>query len=145
MDEVSDIHTISYDRKRKAIIQRTTKKRRITLDLSILITTEEDLINTQNAKTSKIISIGRVISDATLDKEIRNEKDWVIDLKELEHFHHLDKYYQDTTQVTVYLKSEFQEAYNMFTNKRHLFTTTIAELQEYTLMELATCKDIEWL
>jgi hypothetical protein len=41
VDEVADIHAISYDRKRKAIIQRTTKKRRITLDRSILITTEE--------------------------------------------------------------------------------------------------------
>jgi hypothetical protein len=33
----------------KAIVQRTTKKRRITLDHSILITTEENLINTENA------------------------------------------------------------------------------------------------
>jgi hypothetical protein len=52
VDEVADIHAIAYDRKRKAIVQRTTKKRRITLDRSILITTEEDLINTQNARTS---------------------------------------------------------------------------------------------
>jgi hypothetical protein len=42
MDEVADIHAIAYDRKRKAIVQRTTKKRRITLDRSILITTEEN-------------------------------------------------------------------------------------------------------
>jgi hypothetical protein len=32
VDEVADIYVISYDRKRKAIIKRTTKKRRITLD-----------------------------------------------------------------------------------------------------------------
>jgi hypothetical protein len=40
VDEVSDIQAIAYDQKRKIIIQRTTKKRRITLDHSILITTE---------------------------------------------------------------------------------------------------------
>jgi hypothetical protein len=41
VDEVADIHAIAYDWKRKFIMQRTTKKRRITLDHSILITTEE--------------------------------------------------------------------------------------------------------
>jgi hypothetical protein len=69
----TNIHTISYDRRRKAIIQRTTKKRRISLDRSILITTEEDFINMQNARTSKIIDVGRAISDATLDRERRDE------------------------------------------------------------------------
>jgi hypothetical protein len=108
MDEVADIHTIAYDRKRKAIIQRTTKKRRITLDRSILITMEEDLINTQNARTSELIHVGRAISDATLDRERRDEKELVVTLKELEHLRHLAKYYQDTTQVMVYLRSEFQ-------------------------------------
>jgi hypothetical protein len=44
------------------------KKRRITLDLSILITTEEDLINTKNTRTSDLIGVGMVISDATLDR-----------------------------------------------------------------------------
>jgi hypothetical protein len=39
VDEVADIYEISYDQKRKAIIQRTIKKRRVTLDCSILITT----------------------------------------------------------------------------------------------------------
>jgi hypothetical protein len=39
MDEVIDIQEISYDRKRKSIMRRTTKKRRLTLDSTILITT----------------------------------------------------------------------------------------------------------
>jgi hypothetical protein len=64
MDEVVDIHAITFDRKRKAIMQRTTKKRRITLDLAVA-------------------------------------------LKELEHLCHLVKYYQDTTQDVVFLRSEF--------------------------------------
>jgi hypothetical protein len=100
VDEVADIHAIAYDRKRKAIVQWTTKKRRITLDHSILITTEEHLINTEHAKTSELIGIGMEITDATLDRAKRDEKELVATLKELEHLCHLAKYYQDTTQAT---------------------------------------------
>jgi hypothetical protein len=122
VDEVADIHAIAYDQKRKAIVQRTTKKRRIMLDRSILITTEENLINTEDARTSEFISVGMAISDATLDRDKQDEKELVATLKELEHLRHLDKYYHDTTQATMYLRSEFKEAYNKFTNERHLFT-----------------------
>jgi hypothetical protein len=55
VDEVVDKQAIAYDRKRKSIMKRTTKKRRLTLDRSILITTEEKLISTEHAKTSKLI------------------------------------------------------------------------------------------
>jgi hypothetical protein len=58
VDEVSDIYVISYDRNKRAIIQRTMKKRRINLDHFVLITTEEDLINTENARTSELIDAG---------------------------------------------------------------------------------------
>jgi hypothetical protein len=75
VDEVADIHSIYYDRKRKAIIHRTTKKRRITLDFSILITTKEHLINIENAKTSELIGTGMEITDATLDRAKRDEKE----------------------------------------------------------------------
>jgi DNA-directed RNA polymerase subunit E'/Rpb7 len=68
-DEIVDIHAISYDRKRKPIMRRTTKKRRLTLDSSILITMEEKLLSTKHAKTSNIISAGMAITDATLDRE----------------------------------------------------------------------------
>jgi hypothetical protein len=117
MDEVADIYVIAYDRKRKAIVQWTTKKRRITLDRSILTTTEEDLINTENARTSELIGVGRAISDATLDRAKKDEKELATTLKELEHLRHLAKYYQDTTQAAVYLRSEFKEAYYKFTNE----------------------------
>jgi hypothetical protein len=96
MDEVVDIHAISYDQKRKAIVTRTTKKRRITLDRSILITTEETLINTEHAKTSELISAEMEIIDATLDREKRDEEELAAALKELELLCHLEKYYQDT-------------------------------------------------
>jgi hypothetical protein len=53
------------------------------------------------------------------------------------------KYYQDSTQATVFLRSEFQEAYSKFMNERHLFIAEIANFQEDTLISLDTYKDIE--
>jgi hypothetical protein len=67
MDEVVDIQAISYDRKRKSIMKRTNNRRRLTLDRSILITTEENLISMEHAKTSKLIDAGMEITDATMD------------------------------------------------------------------------------
>jgi hypothetical protein len=67
MDEVIDIQAISYERKRKSIMWRTTKKRRLTLDSTLLITTEETLLNRENAKTTKLISAGIAITDTTLE------------------------------------------------------------------------------
>jgi hypothetical protein len=93
LNEVADIHAIAYDQKRNSIIQRTTKKRRITLDLSILITTKENLINTKNDKTSELIDTAMEITYATLDRDKRDEEELVVSLKELEHFLHLEKYY----------------------------------------------------
>jgi hypothetical protein len=56
---------------------------------------------------------------------------------------HLAEYYQSTTQTAVYLRIEFEEAYNNITHERHLFSVKIVELHEDTLMPLATCKDME--
>jgi hypothetical protein len=81
VDEVDDIYGISYDQNMKAIIHRTTNKRRIMLDHSILITTEENLINTENSRTSKLLSMGMALSNATLDRAKRGEKEMVIALK----------------------------------------------------------------
>jgi len=81
VDEVANIHTNSYDQKRKSIILRTTKKRRITLDCSILITTEENLINTEHAKMFKLIGAGMAIIDATLDRDKRDEEELSTTLK----------------------------------------------------------------
>jgi hypothetical protein len=111
------------------IMKRTTKKRRITIYRSMLITIEEKLINTEHAKTSELIGVGLAITDATLDKDNRDEEEIIVVLKELEHLFHLEKYYQDTTQVAVSLRSKFQEAYGKFMDEWHLFTTRIADLQ----------------
>jgi hypothetical protein len=143
MDEVAKIHAITYDQKRKAIMQRTTKKRRITLDCSILITTEENMINTEHAKTFELIDAGMEIIDATLDRVKRDEKELSFSLKEVEHLHHLVKYYHYTTHATMFLRSKFKEAYKKITNEQHLFNARISELQEDTLMVLEMCKDME--
>jgi hypothetical protein len=88
---------ISYDQKRKAIIQRTAKKRRITLDHSILVTIEENLINTSDARTYELIGVGKALSDVTQDRARRDEKELDATLKELEHLCHLVEYYKITT------------------------------------------------
>jgi hypothetical protein len=108
---------IAYDRKRKTITKRTTKKIRHMLDSSILITTEEKLLNTEKTKTSNLISVGMAIMNATLDRERRDEKELGTALKEMEHLRHLEKYYQDFMQATVFLRSDFQDAYAKFTNE----------------------------
>jgi hypothetical protein len=121
VDKVSDIQAITYDQKKKYIMKRTTKKRRLTLDSLILITTEEKLLSTEHTNTSELIGVDMAITDATLDRERRDEKELAAALKELEHLHHLEKYYQDSTQATVFLRSEFQDAYAKFTNERTPF------------------------
>ena len=117
VDEFTYIQVIAYDRKRKSIMKRTTKKRRLTLDSSILITTEEKLISTEHAKTSELISARMEITDATLDRARKDEEELVTALKELEHLCNLEKYYQDSTLAMVFLRSEFQDAYKKFTNE----------------------------
>jgi hypothetical protein len=138
VDEVTDIQAIAYNRKMSAIMKRTTKKRRLTLDNSILITTEEKFISTEHAKTYELIDAGMAITVATLDRVRKDEEELAVVLKELEHMFHLVKYYQDYTQATVFLRSEFQDAYSKFTNERHLFTAGIVDFQEDTLMVLET-------
>jgi hypothetical protein len=124
-------------------MKRTTKKSNLVVDISILITTKEKSIKTEHARMSKLIDTRMEITDATLDRARKDEEDLVIVIKELEHLHHLVKYYQDSTQATMFLRSEFQDAYSKFTSEWHLFTPRIAEFQEGILMVLATYKDVE--
>jgi hypothetical protein len=113
------------------------------LDHSVFVTTEENLINTTDARTTELIGVGKALSEATLDRAKRDEKELATTLKELEHLRHLDEYYKGTTQTVVYLKGEFEEVYNEFKKERHLLTVKIVEFQEDTLMALVTCKDME--
>jgi hypothetical protein len=108
-------------------MKRTIKKRRLTFDSLILISIEEKLIITEHAKTSELISVGMVITYASLDRARKDEEELVATLKELDNLCHLVKYYQDSTQATVFLRCEFQDAYGKFTSERHLFTVRIAD------------------
>jgi len=126
VDKVADIYVISYDQKRKDIVQRTAKKIRITLDHS-MVTIEENLINTADAWMSKLIGLGKALSDATLDRARRDKKELDATLKELEHLRHLVEYYKGATQTVVYMKSEFGGVYNELKKERHLLTANIAE------------------
>jgi hypothetical protein len=107
MDEVANIQEMAYDRKRKSIIKRTTNKRTLTLFISILITTEEKLISKEHANMSELIDVGMEITNSTLDRARKDKEEMVYSLKDLEHLHHLDKYYQDSTQAMAFLRSEF--------------------------------------
>jgi hypothetical protein len=49
-------------------MKRTTKKRRLTLDSSILATMEEKFLSTEHAETSELIDTGMAITDAMLDR-----------------------------------------------------------------------------
>jgi hypothetical protein len=93
MDEVVDIQALTYNQNRKAIMNRTTKMMSLTLDNSIIITTEEKLINTEHAKTPELIGAGMEIIDTTLDRVRKDEEDLDDALKELDHLLHLEKYY----------------------------------------------------
>lgn len=73
MDEVVDIQAISYDQKRKSIMNRTTRKRRLTLYRFILIIIEEKLTSTEHAKKSELIGTGMDITNATLDRVRKDE------------------------------------------------------------------------
>jgi hypothetical protein len=140
VDEVVDVKVIDYDRKRKVVMRRTTKKRRLTLDFTLLITTEKTLLNIENDNTTEIIRAGMDITDATLEKEKMDEKELAATKKELDHLPHLVKYYKDLTQVVIFLRSEFKETYAQFKRERNIFTTCIFDFQEDTLMVLETCK-----
>ena len=113
------------------------------MDHSILVTAEENLINTADAWTTELIGVGKALLDATLDRSRRYGKELATTLKDLEHFFHLVKYYKGATQTIVYLKGEFVGVYNEFKKERHLLTKNIVEFQEDTLMALTTCKEVE--
>ena len=121
----------------------STKKRKIIVGHSILVTTEEILINIADARTYELIGVGRALSDVAQDRARRDERELVDTLKELEHLHHIVEYHKGTTQTAAYLKSEFLGVYNEYNKERTLLTENIIEFHEDTLMALAACKEME--
>jgi hypothetical protein len=78
-------------------MRRTTKKRRLALDNTLLITTKETLFDTENAKMTELIKEGMDIIDATLDRAGRDEREVAAMKKELDHMRHQAEYYQNST------------------------------------------------
>jgi hypothetical protein len=143
VDEVADIQEIAYDKKMKVLMRRTVKKRKIMLDSTLLITTEEMLFDTKSVKMTELIGARMDITDATLDKEKMDEREVASMKKELDHLRHQAEYYQNSTQAMVLLNYEFQEMYAQLTRERDLFIARIVDFQEDTLMGMETCKDMQ--
>jgi hypothetical protein len=93
VDEIIDIHAIAYNRKNKVVMRRTTNKRKLTLNSTLLITIEETLFDTKNAKMIELIGAGMAITTTTLDRERRDERELAAMKKELDHLQHQAKYY----------------------------------------------------
>jgi hypothetical protein len=49
LDEVDDIESIAYDRKRQMLVKRTQRKRKLTLDNTMILTSEETLLGDKRA------------------------------------------------------------------------------------------------
>jgi hypothetical protein len=84
------------------------------LDSLILITKEEKWINIEHAKMFELMSTGMAIIDSTLYRAKKYEEELATMLKDLDHLCHLVKYYQHSTQATMFLRSEFQDSYRKF-------------------------------
>jgi hypothetical protein len=97
VDEVDDIQSIAYDRKRKWIVKRTGKKRRITLDSAVIITMEETLLDTGQSKVTELLGVSMPISSAIIDREREDEREVDSMRGELVHIKHQVEYYKDTT------------------------------------------------
>jgi hypothetical protein len=83
--EAVDIHAIAYDRKRKVVMKRTIRKKKLTLDSTLFITTEETLFDTKSAKMIDLIGARMTITDATLDRAKMDEREVAVVKKELDH------------------------------------------------------------
>jgi hypothetical protein len=140
VDEIVDIQVIAYEWKRKAMMRRTIKKRKLTLNSTLFITTKDTLFDTESAKMTELIRAGMDINDAALDRKKKDEREVASMKKELEHLRNQVEYYQNSTQEVVLLKCDFREMYAQFTRERYLFTTHIANFQEDTLMGMETYK-----
>jgi hypothetical protein len=125
------------------MMRRKFKKRKLTLDSTLFITIEETLFDIECAKMTEIIGLGMAINDATLNRQKKDEREVVSVNKELDHLRHQAEYYQNSTQVVVLLKCEFQEMYAQFTRERDLFTAHIDDFQEYILMGLEISKEMK--
>lgn len=80
LEEIVDLESIVYNRRRQAIVNKTHKGRRVDVDSVVLCTTEETLFDIRRVKLNKLLSTGVAILHATIDKE-KFEESGVEDIK----------------------------------------------------------------
>jgi regulator of replication initiation timing len=71
---VADLESFSYDKKQKSI-KRTHRKRKVSLDSSVLRTTEKVIIDTKKYNMNQLYLEGLYISHAYYDKAIMEERE----------------------------------------------------------------------
>jgi hypothetical protein len=114
LDEVSYIEAITYDKKRKLLVRRTQRKIKLTLDNTMVMTTEETLLDEKKAKVSELLGAGMAISHATIDRAKEYEREVVSMRKELESLRHQVDYYKDTTHAMMILREDFLEEHGIY-------------------------------
>jgi len=112
------------------------------MDSVVMITTEENLLDSRQSKVRELLGDGMAISSATNDKEREDVWEDESMREELVHLRHHIEYYQDTTQEVRFIRGYLKEIYNQFKSKREVFMTQIVDCQEATLLGLMAHKDI---
>jgi hypothetical protein len=75
VEKVVDMYSFAYDKKRRSIMKMTSRKKNIALDMSVLFTSKEVIIDTRKEKMSYLFSVSLAISHASLDKTIAEERE----------------------------------------------------------------------
>ena len=57
------------------MVKRTRKKRNLTLDITVVVTTEEALFDTKKEKVKELLGARMAISDSNIDKENEDERE----------------------------------------------------------------------
>jgi hypothetical protein len=68
LDEVVDIEAITYDKKIQVSVRRTSRKRKLNLDNTMVMTVEETLLDAKKDKVNEMLGAVVAISHATIDK-----------------------------------------------------------------------------
>jgi hypothetical protein len=141
VEEVVDLESFSYDKKKKSIVKRTHRKRKTTLDNGVLCTSEEVIIDTKKAKMSQLYSTGMAISHASFDKEIMEERELEQARSEIASLKHQVQYYQEDGGVAN-LKKDLLEEHDKCLKVQEDLVMKAVSLQEESMLFGITYKDV---
>jgi hypothetical protein len=143
VEDVVDLESFSYDKKKKSIVKRTHRKRKVTLDSGVLSTTEEVIIDTKKDKMSQLYSIGLAISHASYDKAIMEERELEQARVEIASLKHQVQYHQEAGGVTNF-KKDLLEVHDRCLKVQEDLVMKEVALQEESLLFGLTYKDVLW-